>query len=64
MAEPKKVERKFMNNVHWNRGTKGKEDGFMKIGMNKWNSQIQCDAIKWEQYLRRCRLGQLYNGIQ
>ena len=25
---------------------------------------LQCDAIRWEQLLRRCRLGQLYLGIQ
>ena len=24
---------------------------------------IQCDAIRWEQILRRCHLGQLYQGI-
>ena len=23
------------------------------------NTEIQCDAIRWEQILRKCRLGQL-----
>ena len=25
--------------------------------------EIQCDTIRWEQFLRRCRLGQLKQDI-
>ena len=27
------------------------------------NTGVQCDAIRWEQFLMRCRLGQLKHGI-
>ena len=32
--------------------------------MNLLGVQVQCDAIRWEQFLRRCRVRQIYRGIQ
>ena len=29
-----------------------------------YNAVLHCDAIRWEQYLRRCRLGQIWHVIQ